>query len=72
MKTLPLAFYKTKASSRPKDEHPFHVTKNLFGARKVRYKGLAKIPLKLYPLFDIDCLPYQGDARNTLTERSVS
>jgi IS5 family transposase len=31
-----------KASIRSKVEHPFHVVKNLFHYRKVRYKGLAK------------------------------
>lgn len=31
-----------KASVRAKVEHPFHVVKNLFRHRKVRYKGLAK------------------------------
>ena len=23
-------------------EHPFHIVKNIFGLRKVRYRGLAK------------------------------
>jgi IS5 family transposase len=32
-----------KASIRSKVEHPFHVVKNLFHYRKVRYKGLAKL-----------------------------
>ena len=31
-----------KAQIRSRVEHPFHVVKNLFGYRKVRYKGLAK------------------------------
>ena len=31
-----------KASIRAKVEHPFHVIKNLFRHKKVRYKGLAK------------------------------
>ena len=42
MKTLLLEIEKLKASIRAKVEHPFHVIKNLFGYRKVRYKGLAK------------------------------
>jgi transposase, IS5 family len=42
MKTLLLEFEKVKASIRAKVEHPFHVIKNLFGYRKVRYKGLAE------------------------------
>lgn len=31
-----------KASVRARVEHPFHIVKNLFKYRKVRYKGLAK------------------------------
>ena len=46
MKTLLLAFEKAKASIRAKVEHPFHVIKNLFGYRKVRYKGLANLVLE--------------------------
>tara|TARA_R110001599_G_scaffold11154_1_gene53502 strand:- start:253 stop:576 length:324 start_codon:yes stop_codon:yes gene_type:complete len=37
--TLLLAFKKTKASIRAKVEHLFHVIKNLFDYRKLRYKG---------------------------------
>ena len=51
MKTLLLAFEKAKASIRAKVEHPFHVIKNLFGYRKVRYKGLAKNQAQLFALF---------------------
>ncbi|QTF91791.1 IS5 family transposase [Halomonas sp. BM-2019] len=51
MKTLLLAFEKAKASIRAKVEHPFHVIKNLFGYRKVRYKGLAKNQAQLFTLF---------------------
>ncbi len=40
-----------KASVRAKVEHPFHVVKNLFGHRKVRYKGLAKNAAQLFSLF---------------------
>ena len=51
LKTLRQAIEKTKASIRAKVEHPFHVIKNLFGYRKVRYKGLAKNQAQLFSLF---------------------
>ena len=53
MKALLLAIEKTKASIRAKVEHPFHVIKNLFGYRKVRYKGLAKNQAQLLSLFGL-------------------
>ncbi|SDX65945.1 transposase, partial [Thiocapsa roseopersicina] len=34
-------------------EHPFHVIKNLFRHRKVRYKGLAKNRAQLKVLFGL-------------------
>jgi IS5 family transposase len=37
-----------KASVRAKVEHPFHVVKNLFKHKKVRYKGLAKNEAQLF------------------------
>jgi IS5 family transposase len=40
-----------KASVRAKVEHPFHVLKNLFRHKKVRYKGLAKNAAQLFSLF---------------------
>jgi transposase, IS5 family len=40
-----------KASVRAKVEHPFHVVKNLFRHKKVRYKGLAKNAAELFSLF---------------------
>lgn len=42
-----------KASVRAKVEHPFHVVKNLFRHRKVRYKGLAKNTAQLFMLFGL-------------------
>jgi IS5 family transposase len=36
---------------RAKVEHPFHVVKNLFKMRNVRYRGLAKNTAQLYTLF---------------------
>ena len=32
-------------------EHPFHVVKNLFRHRKVRYRGLAKNTAQMFSLF---------------------
>jgi len=40
-----------KARVRARVEHPFHVVKNLFRHRKVRYKGLAKNRAQLHVLF---------------------
>jgi len=42
-----------KASIRSKVEHQFHVVKNLFKYRKVRYKGLAKNEAQLFTLFSL-------------------
>jgi hypothetical protein len=42
-----------KASIRSKVEHPFHIVKNLFHFRKVRYKGLAKNTAQLHTLFGL-------------------
>ncbi len=42
---------KFKASVRAKVEHPFHIIKNTFGLKKVRYRGLAKNTAQLLTLF---------------------
>jgi transposase, IS5 family len=42
---------KLKASIRAKVEHPFHIVKNIFGMKKVRYRGLAKNTAQLFTLF---------------------
>lgn len=42
-----------KASIRAKVEHPFKIVKNLFGMKKVRYRGLAKNTAQLYTLFGL-------------------
>lgn len=42
-----------KASVRAKVEHPFHIVKNLFGLKKVRYRGLAKNTAQLFTLFGL-------------------
>ena len=52
-KTALKAVEKTKASVRAFVEHPFHIVKNLFHYRKVRYRGLAKNGHLLYTLFGL-------------------
>jgi IS5 family transposase len=47
------AVEKTKASVRAFVEHPFHIVKNLFRHRKVRYRGLARNGHQLYTLFGL-------------------
>jgi len=44
---------RAKASIRSKVEHPFHVLKNLFKYRKVRYRGLEKNEAQLFTLFGL-------------------
>jgi IS5 family transposase len=44
---------KLKASVRAKVEHPFHVVKNIFRHKKVRYRGLAKNTAQLHTLFGL-------------------
>ena len=44
---------KLKASVRAKVEHPFRIVKNIFGMKKVRYKGLAKNTAQLFTLFGL-------------------
>ncbi len=47
------AVEKAKASMRAFVEHPFHILKNLFRHRKVRYQGLARNGHQLYTLFGL-------------------
>ena len=47
------AVEKTKASVRAFVEHPFHIVKNLFGHRKVKYRGLARNRHQLHTLFGL-------------------
>ncbi len=47
------AVEKAKASVRAFVEHPFHIVKNLFGHRKVRYRGLARNGHQLHTLFGL-------------------
>ena len=51
LKDLVIAVERTKAQIRARVEHPFHVVKNLFRHRKVRYKGLARNTAQLFSLF---------------------
>ena len=47
------AVEKAKAAVRAFVEHPFHILKNLFRHRKVRYRGLAKNGHQLHTLFGL-------------------
>ncbi|MEQ1949741.1 MAG: IS5 family transposase [Bryobacteraceae bacterium] len=47
------AVEKAKASVRAFVEHPFHILKNIFRHRKVRYRGLARNGHQLYTLFGL-------------------
>ena len=49
-KEVAWALEKAKAQLRAYVEHPFHIVKNLFGHRKVRYRGLAKNTAQLHTL----------------------
>jgi IS5 family transposase len=51
VKELTLLFERAKAQVRARVEHPFHVVKNLFRHRKVRYRGLSKNTAQLMSLF---------------------
>ena len=51
VKDLTQGFEKLKAQVRALVEHPFHIVKNLFKHRKVRYRGLKKNTAQLHTLF---------------------
>jgi len=61
-----------KASIRAKVEHPFHVIKNLFRHKKVRYKGLAKNKAQLFSLFGLANLQIAKRSLLTLHARGAS
>jgi len=42
-----------KAAVRAKVEHPFHIVKNRFGLKRVRYRGLTKNTAQLFTLFGL-------------------
>ena len=52
-KELIIQLEHAKAQLRSKVEHPFHVIKNLFRHRKVRYRGLLKNTAQLFTLFGL-------------------
>jgi len=52
-KELTIQLEHAKAQLRSKVEHPFHVIKNLFRHRKVRYRGLLKNTAQLFTLFGL-------------------
>jgi IS5 family transposase len=51
LKDLTREYERRKAQIRSRVEHPFHVVKNLFGHKKVRYKGLKKNRVQWQVLF---------------------
>jgi IS5 family transposase len=59
------AVEKAKAAVRAFVEHPFHIVKNLFKHRKVRYRGLAKNGHQLYTLFGLANVVIGARARAT-------
>jgi IS5 family transposase len=50
-KDLTVMLERRKAQIRSRVEHPFNVIKNLFGHKKVSYKGLAKNRARMFSLF---------------------
>lgn len=59
------AVEKAKAAVRAFVEHPFHIVKNLFRYRKVRYRGLAKNGHQLYVRFGLANVVMGARARVT-------
>jgi IS5 family transposase len=59
------ALEKAKAQLRAYGEHPFHIVKNLFRHRKVRYRGLAKNTAQLHTLFALANLVIAKSALRT-------
>jgi transposase, IS5 family len=55
-KQLAQAYETLKAKIRARVEHPFHVVKNIFKHKKVRYKGLLKNDAQLNTLFALSNL----------------
>jgi transposase, IS5 family len=62
-KSLLTEWERRKAQVRSLVEHPFHVIKNLFKYRKVRYRGLAKNTAQLHTLFALANLVIAGRTR---------
>ncbi len=59
------AVEQAKAAVRAFVEHPFHILKNIFRHRKVRYRGLAKNGHQLYTLFGLANVMIGGRAATT-------
>jgi IS5 family transposase len=72
LKDLVIALERTKAQIRARVEHPFHVVKNLFRHRKVRYKGLAKNTAHLFSLFALANLVIARNRLRSIHGRSPS
>ncbi|WP_175817732.1 IS5 family transposase [Burkholderia diffusa] len=70
LKDLLVELERTKARIRARVEHPFHVIKNLFRHRKVRYKGLVKNTAQLFSLFGLANLVIAKNALNRTRGRS--
>jgi IS5 family transposase len=66
------AIEQAKAQVRARGEHAFHVIKNLFGYRKVRYRGIAKNEAQLYTLFGLANLVLAQRQMRALRGRGVS
>uniref|UniRef100_UPI001FC7D2F1 transposase n=1 Tax=Burkholderia cepacia TaxID=292 RepID=UPI001FC7D2F1 len=71
-KDLMIALERTKAQIRARVEHPFHVVKNLFRHRKVRYKGLLKNTAQLFSLFALANLVIARNRLRSIHGRSPS
>ena len=65
-------FERLKSSVRACVEHPFHYIKNIFGLKKVRYKGLAKNTAQLYTLFALANLLITKKRRDKLNAQGAS
>ena len=53
IKDLRQALERVKAQIRARIEHPFHIVKNIFGHKKLRYRGLAKNASQLNVMFGL-------------------
>ena len=51
LKALTVLVERKKAQIRALVEHPFHIVKNVFGYKKVSYRGLHKNGVRLYAQF---------------------
>ena len=64
-KSLLIEWERRKAQVRSLVEHPFHIIKNLFKYRKVRYRGLSKNTAQLHTLFALANLLIATRTRRT-------